>query len=132
MSPSGTPTTTASRIERTPASKETWAPQMTRDRTSRPRSSVPSQLRASAGLRILDQFVAWGLLGASQGAKRAVVTKTTIITAPMSAGRRRIKRRSTRRPRRHRDRLSVGTGILGADAAVDLILLPLPRGEYGD
>src|SRR4030095_17241128 len=96
---------------------------MTRDRTSRPRSSVPSQLWASADLRILDQFVAWGLLGASHGAKSAVVTKTTIITAPRSAGRRRVKRRSKRCPRRHRDRPSDGTDALGAWATLDPIAI---------
>src|SRR4029453_18919400 len=102
------------------------------DGQPRPGCPVRSQLWASAGLRILDQFVAWGLLGASHGAKSAVVTKTTIITAPRSAGRRRVKRRSTRCPRRHRDRPSAGTDALGAWATVDLMLFPLPRDEYGD
>jgi hypothetical protein len=42
-SPSGTPISTAPMTETTPAISEARAPQMTRDSTSRPFSSVPNQ-----------------------------------------------------------------------------------------
>src|SRR5262249_330245 len=128
----GTPASMASNTESTPASKETWAPQITRDSSSRPRSSVPSQLWASAGLRIFAQFVAWGLYGASHGAPSAVAVKTTIITAPMRARRRRMNRRSKRRPHGQGEGFSGSAGAMGARAAVDLILPLPPPGEYAD
>ena len=57
--------------ETTPASSDARAPQMTRDSTSRPISSVPNQCAADGALRIALQLVASGSYGATTGASNA-------------------------------------------------------------
>ena len=56
----GTPTESEMATETTPAISEARAPQMTRERTSRPISSVPNQCCAEGALRIALQLVASG------------------------------------------------------------------------
>src|SRR4030095_1606836 len=78
----------------TPASSDARAPQITRDRTSRPISSVPNQCAADGALRMALQLVASGSYGATTGAKIATVTTTTITTTPAAAPPRRMSRRN--------------------------------------
>src|SRR3954454_3302444 len=78
----------------TPATSDARAPQMTRDRTSRPISSVPNQCAALGALRMAVQLVATGSYGETTGASSARATKNTTTTNPIAAPRRRTSRRS--------------------------------------
>jgi hypothetical protein len=58
--PIGTPISSEIDTDTTPASSEARVPQITRDSTSRPISSVPNQCSAEGALRIAPQLVAMG------------------------------------------------------------------------
>jgi hypothetical protein len=81
-----------------PASSDARAPQMTRDATSRPISSVPKMYIALGALRTALQLACSGSCGAIHGANSASRMKNTTTANPTSAPRRRMKRRSTRWP----------------------------------
>ncbi len=81
-----------------PANSEARAPQITRDSTSRPISSVPNQYCALGALRTALQLVATGSYGAMYGAKTAITTKKITTTRPSIAPRRRTRRRQARWP----------------------------------
>ena len=85
MSPKGTPMATAIATEMTPASSDARAPQIMRERMSRPRSSVPSQYSVEGALRIADQLVALGSGIGSSGAKTASSVKKTMMMQPARA-----------------------------------------------
>ena len=59
-SPIGTPTESEIDTDTTPARSDARAPQITRESTSRPISSVPNQCSADGALRIALQLVASG------------------------------------------------------------------------
>src|SRR5688500_16128082 len=84
----------ASRIENTPACIEMRAPHTTREKPSRPRSSVPNGCAHDGALRILLQSVRTGSVVAMNGAPTAMSTKSRTSAAPTSAAGR-------RRPTRH-------------------------------
>src|SRR3990170_4651941 len=84
----GTPIAIASRIEKPPACIEMRLPQTTRERLSRPRSSVPNGFAQVGALRILPQSVRSGSVVAIHGAPIAVVTKIRTTMHPATeAGR---------------------------------------------
>ena len=89
----------ANRMDTTPACIEMRAPQMTRDRLSRPRSSVPKGCAQLGGFRIVLQLVAFGSAGASHGAASATTTNASTTTVPTTAGGRRARRRQASRRR---------------------------------
>jgi len=63
----------------TPTSREARVPKMIRDRTSRPRSSVPSRCPAvPGGLKMFAKSVCSGAYGASHGAKAATTSATRV------------------------------------------------------
>src|SRR5437773_1759398 len=77
----------------TPASNDARAPQMRRDSTSRPTSSVPSRWTSDGALRTARKSVALGSNGASAGAATAIpMNPTTTANAIEAAGRRRSSR----------------------------------------
>src|SRR5205809_689987 len=82
------------RTETTPASSDARAPNITRDATSRPISSVPNQCSRLGGLRIAPQLVASGSYGATSGANNASATKRAMTASPNAAKRRRNNRRT--------------------------------------
>ena len=112
-SPSGTPMSTAPSTETTPAISEARAPQMRRESTSRPFSSVPSGCAQEGGLRMRDQLVSIGSYGATQGARMATSTKASTTTSPNTASLWRRKRRAARRAG-----LSPRSGATGAEVAL--------------
>ena len=83
--PSGTPRATAIRTDTTPARSDACAPQIMRERTSRPISSVPNGMRRGGGLRTADQSVSAGPGIGRSGARRATATKKTTMPPPSSA-----------------------------------------------
>ena len=85
MMPKGTPRPSAIATETTPASKEACAPQIRRDSTSRPNSSVPSQCAAEGALRTAPQSVAEGSGIGRMGASNAIAQKKTTSTPPSMA-----------------------------------------------
>jgi hypothetical protein len=97
ISPTGTPTPDAMVTEITPASRLARAPQITRLSTSRPFSSVPIQCAQDGAFLISVQLVWVGSNGATQGASRATMTKSVMMTNPPTAAGRRKKRRTARR-----------------------------------
>ncbi|MNS60529.1 hypothetical protein D3C72_935340 [compost metagenome] len=80
----------------TPTRSDTWVPKISRLNKSRPRSSVPSQWAPEGGFSRAPRACSVGLYGASHGASMAVNTKSTKITAPMTAPRFSEKRRQAR------------------------------------
>jgi hypothetical protein len=85
----------ASTMENTPACIEMRAPHTTREKPSRPRSSVPKGCAHDGALRILAQSVRTGSLVAIHGAASAMTTKSVTTTAPaIAAGRRRPTRQA--------------------------------------
>src|SRR6266446_5365915 len=87
----------ARRIEKTPACIEMRAPQTTREKVSRPRSSVPNGCAQVGALRICFQSPWIGSTVAIHGAALAVAMNTSTITAPAADVRRRRARRHARR-----------------------------------
>src|SRR5712691_627339 len=75
----------ARRIEKTPACIEMRLPQTTRERLSRPRSSVPSGFAQVGALRTLAQSVRSGSVVAIHGAPRAIDAKNRTMTPPTAA-----------------------------------------------
>ena len=92
--PDGTPTDSESSTETTPASKDAREPQMTRDSTSRPISSVPNQWAELGAFRIAAQLVASGSYGATNGASSASGDEEADHRSPIAAPRRRSSRRN--------------------------------------
>ena len=76
------------RTETTPARSEARAPQIIRDNTSRPISSVPNRCCADGGLRMADQSVSIGPGADSTGARRA--TRRKKLTDSAAKQRRRV------------------------------------------
>src|SRR5437868_3267119 len=68
-----------------PTSMEMRAPKMTRERMSRPNSSVPNQCAFDGGCNRAGRLSAAGSCGAIHGANIANSTKTVTITAPAAA-----------------------------------------------
>src|SRR5579862_1016616 len=95
--PTGTPSDTEMHTETRPASSEARAPQMTRDSTSRPISSVPNRWAAVGALRMAPQLVASGSCGAIQGAKHATRMNSAMNASPTMAP---LRRRSCNSGRR--------------------------------
>ena len=81
----------------TPATSEARLPQITRESTSRPISSVPNQCVGVGAWRIALQLVAIGSCGAIHGAKTASTMNITTTAKPSTAPRRRSNRRQARR-----------------------------------
>jgi hypothetical protein len=81
----GTPISKEMLTEMTPAIKEACVPQITRDKTSRPISSVPNQCAALGALRMALQLVAIGSCGEMKGANRANKMKPTTTAKPNNA-----------------------------------------------
>src|SRR5512138_2323318 len=98
------------------------APQTTRAKVSRPRSSVSNGCASVGALRTSFQSVCNGSTRAIHGAPSAMATKSTTTTAPMAdAGR----RRATRHARRRR-----GTGStvrVGSSAPAVAVVLGITR-----
>ena len=80
-----------SRPRRRPRAATRAFPSTTRDRTSRPMSSVPNQCAAEGALRIALQLVSIGSNGASHGASSAAATNKATTTSPIIAPRRRAQ-----------------------------------------
>jgi hypothetical protein len=74
---------------------EIRAPKITRDRISRPNSSVPNQCAAEGELRRCERLIAAGSAGARCGAKIAALTNTNSTTTPKSASGCRLQRVQT-------------------------------------
>src|SRR5438477_2888518 len=89
----------ARRMANTPACIEMRVPHTTREKLSRPRSSVPKGWVHVGGLRISPQSVLRGSAIAIQGAPMAAAEKRSTTTAPATAGgRRRARGQPRRRP----------------------------------
>src|SRR5262245_34201425 len=87
----------ASRIEKTPACIEMRAPQTTREKLSRPRSSVPNGCAHVGALRICFQSPWIGSTVAIHGASTAITTNSSTVTAPAAdTGRLRVRRQARR------------------------------------
>ena len=95
--PRGTPISSEIDTDTMPASNEARVPQITRDSTSRPISSVPSQYCALGALRMAAQLAAIGSSGAIHGANRASTMNATTTARPTSAPCRRLRRNQARR-----------------------------------
>src|SRR6185295_17196236 len=76
------PASSASVTDTKPATSETRVPHTTRDRTSRPTLSVPSQWRAPGFASALPRFCLSGSCGASAGAPKARASAIKRIAAP--------------------------------------------------
>src|SRR5271165_336504 len=96
--PIGMPSTSEIDTDITPARSEARVPQITRESTSRPISSVPNQCAALGALRIALQLVASGSYGATAGASKARSTKNTTTPSAATAPRRRARDLSARQP----------------------------------
>ena len=77
--------TTAITTDIQPAISEVRAPQIMRDRMSRPSSSVPNQYIADGALRTARKLALTGSNGAIHGASSATSTKNPTTAAPMTA-----------------------------------------------
>ena len=114
--PIGTATTIASTVAKKPAWIDARAPQISRESSSRPSSSVPSRCFDDECASSALKSVAPAPYGASSGAKIAVSTKTRTMTRPATAiGRRRNRLRSSMR-RRARGVHRSATRVDGAHA----------------
>src|SRR3546814_10283479 len=71
--------------EMTPAMSEARAPQIMREKTSRPISSVPMRCSRDGALRNADQLVADGSSIGSIGASSAITTTHATMAEPASA-----------------------------------------------
>src|SRR6476620_4955388 len=85
-------------METAPASSEARAPKITREKRSRPDSSVPNQCARDGGLRMAVQLCWAGSYGAIRGAKIAISTNRTMTTRPRIALLRFNRRRHARAP----------------------------------
>ena len=83
--------------ETTPASRLARAPKITREKTSRPFSSVPIQCSSDGALRIVVHDVAIGSYGAISGASAATPMNSTMTARPATATGRCRNRRSASR-----------------------------------
>src|SRR5882724_13547129 len=120
----------ARRIENTPACIEMRLPQTTREKVSRPRSSVPNGCATVGALRICFQSVCSGSTPAIHGAPIAIATKKSTTAAPIAdAGR----RRACRQARRKRPAGSVAGARASAAAVVAALGLtgPAPDADAG-
>src|SRR5262249_20101224 len=91
-----TPMAMASSTAKTPASIETRAPQTTREKQSRPRSSVPNGWLHVGAFRIWPQSVLTGSLVAIHGAKIATPRNPSTTRPPTTASGRPPPRRQCR------------------------------------
>ena len=82
--PSTAPMIMAATIRITASGSVIRAPYSTREKTSRPSSSVPNQFAADGGARI-GNFCASGLSGAMSGAKIAITIQAPITIRPVRA-----------------------------------------------
>src|SRR6185503_11737745 len=104
---------------------------MSRDKTSRPNASVPSQCLAPGGDNMAPKSTVTGSYGASHGANAATSSMITTMPAPMAPSGRR--RQNVRSVDTHRE---PGSAVGASDAmsiaglmAIDLV--PDPRVEPG-
>src|SRR5438132_9964014 len=79
------PATRAIATETNPATSETRVPQTTRESTSRPTLSVPSQCAAAGRASALPRFCLSGSCGATAGAPTATASAATRMTTPSRA-----------------------------------------------
>ena len=77
--------TTAIMTDIQPAISEVRAPQIMRDKMSRPSSSVPNQYIADGALRTARKLALTGSKGAIHGASSATRTKKPTTSAPITA-----------------------------------------------
>ncbi len=120
-SPSGVPTTTASRTDRTPTTSETWMPYSVRDRMSRPRSSVPRPKPTVNGTwNGRSKCVVVGSYGATSGAVTPARTTTASMMPPV------MPRRFVRTCFQTRPRLDPRS-----NGAVMVVMRCPPRGSSG-
>lgn len=101
--------------EMTPARSDARAPQIMRDRMSRPISSVPSQCAEDGGRRIAVQLVAFGSAMGSTGASSARRMIGRMMTAPTTKLGLRRRLRQARLPRAGIRVASVIAATSGAD-----------------
>ena len=94
ISPSGMATTSAALTENRATRRETRAPYRTRDKTSRPRSSVPKGCTDDGGEKGIPAPMARGSNGASTPAKMAAPMRAQRMINPTSPARSRRIRRS--------------------------------------
>src|SRR5690606_31603655 len=113
--PTGTPMAMPSSTEAMPTCRETRAPQMTRDKVSRPKRSVPSRYDSvPGGFRRLTALWRTGSWGAIHGAAMATKSSNKMRMAPATAAR---LRRNTCRRRRARDGPRAASAAPGAAGA---------------
>src|SRR5580765_288134 len=108
----------ARKTANTPACIEARAPQTMRERTSRPRSSVPNGCAHVGALRIWAQSVLSGSRGAIHGAPNARIAKSSTTAAPARAGGR---CRARSQPRASRLILLVDVGVAATRVAAGKI-----------
>src|SRR5882724_1971904 len=97
---------------------------MSRERTSRPKASVPRGWALAGGLSMAPKSVATGSYGDSSGAKIAVRSITT-ITAPPTAPRGRRRQNSRTAPIQPRSP-ATGSAISPTAGTFSAITLPVP------
>jgi len=83
--PSGTPSASEMVTDTRPARIDARAPQMTRERTSRPSSSAPKRCAALGPSRTALQLVSSGSCGATHGAASATRMKNATTPRPATA-----------------------------------------------
>src|SRR5437870_3000569 len=110
----------ASRIENTPACIEMRAPHTTREKPSRPRSSVPNGCASEGALRIWLQSVRAGSLVAIHGAPSAMTTKIATTIAPTTAAGR---WRATRQRRHHAPACGLAASAASGSDTADVAVL---------
>src|SRR5262245_25380578 len=101
------------------------APHTTRERPSRPRSSVPKGCASDGALRIWLQSVRVGSLGAIHGAPRAITTNSATMAAPTTAAGR-------RRPTSHARRQRPAGGAAAADTGSGIVAVLSAIGRAPD
>ena len=75
-----------------PTKSETRAPQITRERTSRPKASVPNRCAADGGSSFISTSWSSGSKGAIQGAQIAISTIAMTSTIPITRPPERVAR----------------------------------------
>src|SRR5688572_19996676 len=103
-SPSGPPTARAARMEAPAMPSDTRTPWMMRDRTSRPKRSVPRGWAALGGANICAAATAVGEYGATTSARRpaatsAPSTRQAVTKSGLRAARRSARGSATPQPR---------------------------------
>src|SRR3954451_7211234 len=121
MMPITVPTRMPARGATEPTKSETRAPQMTRERTSRPKASVPNRCAADGGSSFISTSWSSGSNGAIQGAQIAISTIAMTSTIP-------ITRPPERVARFQADGAAMATGAAGGLAARPLWRSP-PAGQ---